>query len=137
MHSLVHALQAAHWPTHSMSPTDSPQVLVLWTILLKPLPSAKLIASHRFLGCVAMLRYAMQVCVVSRGSKACLVSSCNGQVLSCTPPEVTVVDTVGAGDCFAAGFLHAYLTGASLQVNPLVCLRKMSVLPCVVGQTLG
>ena len=62
------------------------------------------------------VEHAMQVCVVSRGSKACLVSSRNGEVFSCNPPEVTVVDTVGAGDCFAAGFLHAYLWGSSLQV---------------------
>lgn len=60
----------------------------------------------------------MQVCIVSRGSKACLVSSRNGELFSCSPPEVTVVDTVGAGDCFAAGFLHAYLRGSSLQVSP-------------------
>lgn len=78
----------------------------------------------------------MQVCVVSRGSKACLVGSCNGEVLSCIPPEVTVVDTVGAGDCFAAGFLHAYLTGANLQVNQSSSTAaEMSVLPCVLGQT--
>lgn len=61
---------------------------------------------------------AVQVCVVSRGSKSCLVCTRNGEHLSCDPPEVTVVDTVGAGDCFAAGFLHAYIGGASLQVTP-------------------
>lgn len=77
------------------------------------------------------------MCVVSRGSKACLVSSHKGELFSCTPPEVTVVDTVGAGDCFAAGFLHAYLTGASLQVNPHVLLRKVSAVPCILGQTGG
>ena len=59
----------------------------------------------------------VQVCVVSRGSKACLVRSCNGEHFTCNPPEVAVVDTVGAGDCFAAGFLHAYLRGSSLQVE--------------------
>ena len=57
------------------------------------------------------------MCVVSRGSKPCLVRSSSGQILTCAPPEVDVVDTVGAGDCFAAGFLYAYLRGASLQVS--------------------
>ena len=58
----------------------------------------------------------VQVCVVSCGSKPCFVRSSDGQQLTCETPAVDVVDTVGAGDCFAAGFLHAYLRGASLQV---------------------
>lgn len=67
----------------------------------------------------------LQVCVVSRGSKACLVRSCKGEHFTSSPPEVGVVDTVGAGDCFAAGFLHAYLRGSNLQVKaamiPALC----------------
>ena len=58
----------------------------------------------------------MQVCVVSRGSKPCLVQSNTGEKVVAATPEVKVKDTVGAGDCFAAGFLHAYLAGASLKV---------------------
>lgn len=69
--------------------------------------------------------HAVQVCVISRGSKACLVCTRNGEHFSCDPPEVTVVDTVGAGDCFAAGFLHAYIRGSSLQVTPVVLLHWM------------
>ena len=31
------------------------------------------------------------------------------------PPSVKAVDDVGAGDSFAAGFIHQYLTGAKLE----------------------
>lgn len=64
-----------------------------------------------------MYIHEVQVCVVSRGSQPCLVRSSSGQQLSCATPETQVVDTVGAGDCFAAGFLYAYLGGANLQVT--------------------
>ncbi|KAL3150723.1 hypothetical protein ABBQ32_000510 [Trebouxia sp. C0010 RCD-2024] len=69
----------------------------------------------RMLAAQQFLLQHCKVCVVSRGSKSCLVCTCNGEHFSCDPPEVTVVDTVGAGDCFAAGFLHAYIGGAGLQ----------------------
>lgn len=43
----------------------------------------------------------------------------HGRTLSAEPPPVTPVDTTGAGDCFNAGFLHAWLRGET----PESCLR--------------
>jgi sugar/nucleoside kinase (ribokinase family) len=38
-----------------------------------------------------------------------------GEALRVSPPTMQVVDTVGAGDCFDAGFLYGYLKGWSLE----------------------
>jgi len=52
--------------------------------------------------------------VVKRGSGAAICRSGNEQ-WSLAPPPVQVVDDVGAGDTFDAGFIHAYLLGAKLE----------------------
>ncbi len=41
-----------------------------------------------------------------------------GRLLQAMPPPVTAVETTGAGDCFNAGFLHGWLSGAP----PEACL---------------
>lgn len=41
-----------------------------------------------------------------------------GAIHSAPPVRVTPIDTTGAGDCFDAGFLHAWLQGGS----PAICL---------------
>lgn len=47
----------------------------------------------------------------------------NGQVARIGPYSVTPVDPTGAGDCFDAGFLHAWLRAES----PGVCLRTANI----------
>ena len=40
---------------------------------------------------------------------------CNGEVSKCSAMEVTVADTVGAGDSFNGGFIYGYLNGLTIE----------------------
>ena len=53
-------------------------------------------------------RFAVPLLLVTRGAEGCLWA-CQGEFGSQRPPQVTVVDTTGAGDCFMAGALHVFL----------------------------
>jgi sugar/nucleoside kinase (ribokinase family) len=55
-----------------------------------------------------------KVVVVKRGSSAAICRS-GGEQWSSAPPTVKMVDDVGAGDTFDAGFVHLYLLGAKLE----------------------
>ena len=50
------------------------------------------------------------------GEKGALISHC-GEVIFIDPLKVKVVDTTGAGDAFAAGFLSGYIQGYELTVS--------------------
>jgi sugar/nucleoside kinase (ribokinase family) len=53
--------------------------------------------------------------VLTRGSKGACAGGKNNGTVSASSPKVTVVDSTGAGDAFAAGFLARYLDGAPLK----------------------
>jgi sugar/nucleoside kinase (ribokinase family) len=55
-----------------------------------------------------------KVVAVKRGSAGSICRA-GGEEWSVPPPTVTVVDDIGAGDSFDAGFIHAYLLGAKLE----------------------
>ena len=59
-----------------------------------------------------------KIVVVKRGPAAAICRKGDEQ-WSLVPPNVKVVDQIGAGDSFAAGFIHKYLQGAS----PEECLH--------------
>ncbi len=59
-------------------------------------------------------RLGIQILIVTQGSKATLAIDTTGEVLECEPPEVTPVDTVGAGDTFAGAFAVAFSEGREL-----------------------
>jgi sugar/nucleoside kinase (ribokinase family) len=55
-----------------------------------------------------------RVVVVKRGSQSAICRSGEEQY-SLAPPQVKAIDDIGAGDTFAAGFVHLYLRGAKLE----------------------
>lgn len=63
-----------------------------------------------------------KVVVVKRGSGTAICRSGDEQ-WSLAPPQVKVMDDVGAGDTFAAGFVHLYLRGA----KPEDCLAFANI----------
>jgi 2-dehydro-3-deoxygluconokinase len=58
----------------------------------------------------ALARLGPPEVIVKRGADGC-VAWCEGRPLSCAARPVTAVDTVGAGDAFAAGYLADRLAG--------------------------
>lgn len=59
----------------------------------------------------------VETAVVTRGARGCVAQGRTGVRADVgMAPGVRVVDTVGAGDTFASGFLSAYLRGAPLEV---------------------
>lgn len=55
------------------------------------------------------------VMVISRGAKGCIAGSIQDGVQYATADEVKVVDTIGAGDYFTAGFLYTWLNSTSVK----------------------
>ena len=55
------------------------------------------------------------IVVVTLGSEGAVAVLADGTVVRTIPPAVRVVDTVGAGDAFCAGFAHGVATGLDLR----------------------
>jgi fructokinase len=69
--------------------------------------------------------WSLSHCVVTFGAGGAFVASADGQNVYVPGFKVEVVDTCGAGDAFAAGFIHKLLRGAGLAES------------CELGNALG
>lgn len=63
----------------------------------------------------ALLNCGLKCAVVKRGDKGCIIATESAQIEIPAYPVKAVVDTTGAGDCFAAGFLWALSEGWQLE----------------------
>lgn len=61
-----------------------------------------------------VLKDLSEIAVILLGAKGCLVGK-NNRIIHCPAYPVEALDSTGAGDLFASGFLHGYLEGASLE----------------------
>lgn len=71
--------------------------------------------------------------VIKRGALGAAIGGASGVTLNLPAPPVKVVDTTGAGDAFAAGFLSAELRG----LPPADCLRAGIEAGSAAVKTLG
>ncbi|MBD3878324.1 MAG: carbohydrate kinase family protein [Quinella sp. 1Q5] len=62
----------------------------------------------------ALLSHGLKCAVVKRGGNGCIIATNSLQIEVPACPVDKVIDTTGAGDCFAAGFLWALSEGLSL-----------------------
>lgn len=89
---------------------------------------AALVQTDDFEAGIAMLAPKIPVLVVTRGPNGA-VALCSGERAVVTAEPIDhVVDTTGAGDLFAAGFLFGHVRGMSLQK----CLRLGAICACEV-----
>ena len=85
-------------------------------------------------GCLELQKIT-KIVAVTQGSKGCIVGQ-KGEIIVVPTYPATVVDTTGAGDLFAAGFLYGYLHNFSLRECALLGNRLGSAVVEVIGAQL-
>lgn len=86
-------------------------------------------------GCLKLLEIC-PIAVVTKGAAGCLVGH-KGEILDIPAFQTSPVDTTGAGDYFAAGFLYGHLHGYPLSTCARIGNRLGSEIIQVIGTTLS
>jgi fructokinase len=81
----------------------------------------------------AVKQWDLTACVVTLGSKGVVAANDKGEFVQRLGHKVNVIDTVGAGDAFTAGFLHCHFEGRSLEA----CCDFANALGALVSETRG
>ena len=61
--------------------------------------------------------FRLDLILVTLGSKGAFLISKKNEIFYSAGYKVELVDTVGSGDAFSAGFIHSYLNGENLQTS--------------------
>jgi 2-dehydro-3-deoxygluconokinase len=75
-------------------------------------------------------RFKSEITVITLGGDGAIIRMPDGTIRQTPSVAVDIIDPVGAGDSFAAGFLHGYLEGdleKSLQYAPAMAALKMTI----------
>jgi 2-dehydro-3-deoxygluconokinase len=75
-------------------------------------------------------RFGSEITVVTLGGDGAIIRLPDGSVRRTASFPVDIIDPVGAGDAFAAGFLHGYLDGdleRAMAVAPAMAALKMTI----------
>jgi len=93
----------------------------------------ELMSSKNLLISINQLKKFDKLIVITRSEKGSLAIQ-NNKLISCNSvPVDKVVDLTGAGDLFAAGFLHEYINNSQIES----CLKTGSVLASKIVQKIG
>ena len=105
------------WPDREEMLTIINTVAARAGVVMPGIGEGRLLTGHEDPEAVAefYLRAGAGEVVIKLGAAGALAQTSDGQTARSRPFAVTPIDTVGAGDGFAAGYLAGLLTGAGLQ----------------------
>jgi fructokinase len=81
----------------------------------------------------AVQKWNLDACVVTLGEKGVVAANNKNEFIQRPGHKINVIDTVGAGDAFTAGFLHCYFENRPLTT----CCDFANALGALVAQTRG